>query len=120
MKKILTILATSVVMFAAPMAQAMPVTFSSTLNAANENPPNATTGTGTAFVIFDTAAHTMQVKITFTGLTGTTTAAHIHCCTAAPGNVGVATEVPLFTGFQIGVATGGRTSQAPRAELASA
>lgn len=106
MKKFLTILAASAVVFAAPMAAAMPVTFSTILNSANENPSNPSTGTGSAFVIFDLALHTMQVKIAFTGLTGTTTAAHIHCCTFAPGNVGVASVIPSFTGFPLGVTSG--------------
>ena len=106
MKKLLTILATSIVVFATPVATAMPVTFSAILNAASENPPNPSTGTGTAFVIFDITAHTMQVKINFTGLTGITTAAHIHCCTLAPGNVGVASQTPSFTGFPLGVSAG--------------
>ena len=106
MKKLLSILATCMVAFAAPMANALPVTFSAILDGASENPSNPSAGTGTAFVIFDFTAHTMQVKINFAGLTGTTTAAHIHCCTLAPGNVGVATEVPLFTGFPLGVSAG--------------
>lgn len=106
MKKLLTILAASAVVFAAPMAAAMPVTFSTILNGANENPFNPSAGTGTAFVIFDLAAHTMQVKINFTGLTGITTAAHIHCCTFAPGNIGVATGLPPSTGFPTGVTSG--------------
>jgi hypothetical protein len=32
-------------------------------------------------------------------MTGPVTAAHIHCCIAPPGNVGVATQTPTFTGF---------------------
>ncbi len=108
MKKLLSIFATSLLALAAPMANAMPVTFSATLNGANEQPAVTSNGTGTAFVIFDLALHTMQVKVNFTGLTGTTTAAHIHCCTAVPntGNVGVATVVPSFTGFPLGVTSG--------------
>ena len=34
------------------------------------------------------------------------TAAHIHCCISAPGNAGVATTVPTFTGFPGGVTSG--------------
>ena len=39
---------------------------------------------------------------------GTTTASHIHCCTAVPfdGTAGVATTLPNFQGFPLGV-TGG-------------
>ncbi len=42
----------------------------------------------------------------FSGLVANTTAAHIHCCTAPPGNVGVATTLPAFAGFPLGVTSG--------------
>lgn len=50
----------------------------------------------------------MEVNVTFSGLTGTTTASHIHCCTAVAGTgtVGVATVLPSFTGFPLGVTAG--------------
>jgi hypothetical protein len=46
--------------------------------------------------------------VRFSGLTGTTTASHIHACTAAPGTgtAGVATQTPSFTGFPLGVMSG--------------
>ena len=84
------------------------LSYSVVLNGANEAPPNASAGTGTATIVFNTTAHTMQVDVSFSGLTGTTTAAHIHCCTAvaSTGTAGVATELPLFTGFPTGVTSG--------------
>jgi hypothetical protein len=50
----------------------------------------------------------MHVQVTFSGLLGTTTASHIHCCTtiAGTGIAGVATVVPTFTGFPLGVTSG--------------
>ena len=87
-------------MAAMSAAQATPILFKATLDAANQNPPNSSTATGTAWVWIDPAANTMTVKVTFSGLTGgPATAAHIHCCIAPPGNVGVATAVPSFPGF---------------------
>ena len=73
-----------------------------------ESPPSGSPGTGFAIVIIDPIAHTMEVKVTFAGLLGTTTASHIHCCTAAPGTglAGVATVTPTFTGFPLGVTSG--------------
>ena len=58
--------------------------------------------------MIDIVAHTMTVDVTFTGFTGTTTASHIHCCTAVPdtGTAGVATTTPTFTGFPLGVTSG--------------
>jgi len=92
---------------AAP-AQAIPVVYSVILSGPAEAPPNASPGTGTAQVVIDTDAHTMSVHAEFTGLTGTTIASHIHCCTAVPGAglAGVATEVPFFNSFPIGVTAG--------------
>lgn len=80
--------------------------YTTTLAGSQENPPNASAGVGTSFVILDTAAHTLRVNVAFSGLTGTTTASHIHCCTAPPGNVGVATQTPTFVGFPLGVTSG--------------
>ena len=66
------------------------------------------TGTGWASATFDTDAVTMRVQATFAGLSGVTTVAHIHCCTAAPetGTIGVATYPGTFPGFPVGVSAG--------------
>jgi CHRD domain/PEP-CTERM motif len=65
-------------------------------------------GTGLALVDFDIVTGIMDVNVTFSGLLGTTTASHIHCCTAVPfaGTAGVATTVPTFIGFPLGVTSG--------------
>jgi hypothetical protein len=77
------------------------------LSSANENPPHPTSsGTGTAFITWDTTTNLMTVQVTFSGLSAGTTASHIHCCIAAPANAGVATTVPTFTGFPLAVTSG--------------
>ena len=94
---------------AAALASGSPAysaTYFASLSGANENPSNASPGTGTATVILDTTAHTLQVIATFSGLTSGTTASHIHCCVAPPGNAGVATTTPTFPGFPLGVTSG--------------
>ena len=108
MKHFLKILVLTAVVSCAPLAQAVPVAFYASLNGANEFPGNLSPGTGNAFVVFDTALHTMSVHVDFNGLLAGTTAAHIHCCTAVAntGTAGVATTTPTFTGFPGGV-TGG-------------
>ena len=108
MKQFLTILALAAAFFGVPASQASPLIFTALLNGASEAPPNASPGTGSATVIFDIAAHTMDVSVIFSGLLGNTTASHIHCCTAIPnsGNVGVATTTPNFPGFPLGVSAG--------------
>lgn len=84
------------------------ITYEAKLTGSNEFPPNASPGTGTAIVVIDDVAETLNIQITFSGLTGNTTASHIHCCTASPntGTAGVATTVPTFLGFPIGVTSG--------------
>ena len=66
-------------------------------------------GTGQATVILDTTALTMEVQVSFSGLTSGTTAAHIHCCLPSPfqnTNEPVATTIPTFPGFPLGVTSG--------------
>src|SRR6266404_6997744 len=78
------------------------------LSGPTESPPNASPGTGFAEVTVNDIADTMRVQVTFSGLVAATTASHIHCCTALPGTgtAGVATTVPTFTGFPLGVTSG--------------
>ena len=89
--------------------QGAPLTLSGVLSGLNENPTTSSLGTGFAVVTIDPVAHTMIVDVAFSNLvtTGTgTTASHIHCCVAAPGNAGVATTTPTFPGFPLGVTAG--------------
>ena len=88
-------------------AMAVPIVYTTQMSGALESPPVSSAGTGFAIVTIDTDAHTLRVQFSFSGLTGNTTAAHLHCCTAAgfTGNVGVATVTPTFP-FTLGVASG--------------
>lgn len=98
----------ALVLMMATSAQAAPVFFKADLSGPAESPPNASLGTGYANVYFDLVAHTMQVIVSFSGLTTGNTNAHIHCCTAIPGvsTAGVATTTPTFTGFPTGAVSG--------------
>ena len=89
-----------------PAAYAIPVTFVGQLAGANEVPPIASLGTGLATVVLDPTAQTIQVNATFSGLTSNDVAAHIHCCAPLGTNAGVATTVPAFPGFPLGVTSG--------------
>ena len=89
-------------------AIATPIVLTATLNGANESPANGSLGTGFAKVVYDGTAHTLGLDVSFSGLLGPDTAAHIHCCTVAPftGTAGVATTtlpLPTFVGFPLGV-----------------
>ncbi len=101
----MTSLLLSLTFCAANLAGA-PIIYVTQLLGANENPVNASPGIGYAWVTIDSTAHTMRVEVSFNGLIGTVTAAHIHCCVAAPGNVAVATVTPTFTNFPSGVTSG--------------
>jgi hypothetical protein len=97
--------------FQAPAAQAVPLTFVGHLNSAEENnPADTSTATGLATIILDPAAQTIQVNATFSGLTSNDMAAHIHCCVPLGTNTGVATTVPAFPGFPLGVTSGSYSS----------
>lgn len=87
-------------------AHAAIINFHVDLSGSNENPPIVSTGSGNASVVIDTDAMTMFIDVTFANLLGNTTAAHIHCCMPPPTNAPVATQVPSFMGFPLGV-TGG-------------
>jgi len=84
------------------------IPYSGNLSGPAESPPNASPGSGTTVVTYDAASHMLGVQITFSGLTGTTTMSHIHCCVAVAGSgtAGVATQVPTFSSFPLGVTSG--------------
>ena len=94
--------------FTCGSAVAAVINYSATLNGANESPPNVSPAIGSVLVTVDTTLLTMRIRTNFSGLTGTTTASHIHCCTvvAGTGTAGVATTTPSFVGFPLGVTTG--------------
>jgi hypothetical protein len=84
------------------------ISYAAVLTGQAEAPPNSSLGIGNTQVDFDTVAHTLRVQATFAGLSGNTTASHIHSATLLPfaGTAGVATELPSFTGFPLGVKSG--------------
>jgi len=83
-------------------------TFQYAVNLNGANAGTASSGTGSGSVIYNDVSHSLQLQVSFSGLTGTTTASHIHSPTASPfnGTAGVATTTPSFTGFPLGVSSG--------------
>jgi hypothetical protein len=109
MRRIALFVLVAALMLAAPAAYATPITFVAHLSGANEIPANPSPATGFASVALDPAAHTIQLHVTFSDLLAPDVAAHIHCCLPFPFdpvNVGVATTVPAFPGFPLGVTSG--------------
>ena len=92
----------------AAASQGAVTTYFANLSGPAEAPANASPGIGTARVDYDSVAHTMRVRVTFSGLIGNVTACHIHGATANAftGTAGVATPTPTFPGFPSGVTAG--------------
>ena len=112
MKRPPLVIAFVLIAAAAVPAAAMPITFSTILTGPGESPPNASPATGSATVTIDDVANTMRVEVTFAGLTGLSTASHIHVING-PGDVNladtagpVATTTPAFIGFPLNVLSG--------------
>jgi hypothetical protein len=107
MKKILNLLGLlMMVVMLCGVAKADQVPFVATLTGAQEVPPSGSPGIGTALVTLDTVTNLLTVNVAFAGLGSPTTASHIHCCTPPGANAIVATAVPTFPGFPLGVTTG--------------
>ena len=97
-----------VALLAVVPAQATVYSYSAELTGFSEAPPNTSPGMGMTLVDYDDTLHTLHLHVEFSGLVGNTTASHIHSATAIPntGTAGVATTLPTFAGFPLGVTAG--------------
>ena len=111
MKRLALGLSASLLLLCTGMANAALITYKATLSGSSEAPPNSSPATGQTTVTIDDVTGMMTVNAVFSGLIGTTTASHIHCCTAVPGaaTIGVATSLPTFPAFPLGVTSGDYT-----------
>jgi hypothetical protein len=100
------VLPVAIILAFAGAAQAVPITYKAVLSGSNEIPVVVSAGTGIATIVYDNVTHLLSLDITFAGLTGPTTASHIHCCAVQPANAGVATTTPTFLNFPLGVTAG--------------
>jgi len=106
MRYLALITVVAALMLPAQAARAIPMTFGGILSAANEVPPVNSPGMGSVAVVLDPTAETIQIIASFFGLTTPDTMAHIHCCAPLGTNAGVATTLPAFAGFPLGVTQG--------------
>ena len=92
------------VLFANTLLQAQIFHYEATLGPEVTN----ATGTGRATIAYDQGNHSYQLDITFSGLSGVTTVAHIHgpTSTAQTGTAVVMTRTPTFPSFPAGVNAG--------------
>jgi hypothetical protein len=105
MKRMMLALIAALSLLSATAVQAAIYHFEVDLLGANEAPPAASPGFGSAKIDVDTVALTMTLDVVFADLLGVTTASHIHCCNTTPTSP-VATQVPSFVGFPLGVSSG--------------
>ena len=89
-------------------AAAHEVVYEANLSGGAVSPPSGSLGTGFVRITIDLDVLTMRVQASFSGLTGATTAAHIHCCLVqgGPANVVAATQIPAPASFPLGVTAG--------------
>jgi len=103
-----TLLITVGLLCAGNLTQGATIIYTANLSGAAESPANASPGTGFVTATLDDVLNTIRIVASFSGLSGNTTAAHIHASTAVPGTgtAGVATTTPSFVGFPLGVTSG--------------
>ena len=83
------LLATAVAALAMGSARAEMVKFHAAMSTAMEVPPKTTGGKGTADATLDTATKKLTYDVTYSGLTGPATAAHLHGPAEPGANAGV-------------------------------
>ncbi|GAA4340332.1 hypothetical protein GCM10023165_20240 [Variovorax defluvii] len=71
------------------MSRSNTASFSGSMNAASEVPPNMTRGSGLVEAWLNRDTNVLKYKIVYTGLSGPATAAHLHGPASAGENAGV-------------------------------
>lgn len=88
------------VLCCSPLAvQAAIINMSATLSGGQEVPPTASTGTGSATVVFDDVTNQLNWNIVFSGLTGAATGAHFHGPAPIGTNAGVQVNIGSISGL---------------------
>jgi len=87
-------------------ARATQFTFNVSLDGAQAG--TASPGTGSATLVLDDVANTLDVSLTFSGLLSATTNAHIHCC--APPGMSAGVIIPFVPPFPLGGTSGSMTN----------
>jgi CHRD domain len=73
-----SVLALAVIICGGTVAHAEMQSFKAVLKASEEVPPNASAATGNAEFTYDTTTKKLSYKVSYSGLTGSATAAHVH------------------------------------------
>lgn len=95
----------AMITFMAPPAAAETMSFKPDLTSSSEVPPDSSKGTGSAAVTYDTVSKVLNGTVTFGGLTGNVTAAHLHGPAEAGKNAGPVVTMPATASPLKGIAT---------------
>ena len=102
MKQLGTLAALAALLAFPISARATQFTFNVSLDAAQAGVVSP--GTGSATLILDDVANTLDVSLSFSGLLSPTNNAHIHCC--APPGMTAGVIIPFVPPFPLGVTSG--------------
>ena len=107
------LLAVALLVFVCGIAKSDIVTFNVTMSGLQEVPANLSLGTAVATATFNTTTGAMSITGSFSGLTGLSSAAHLHGFAAAGTNAGVLFGMSsLTTGATSGTFSGSGTISA--------
>jgi hypothetical protein len=83
--------------------------------------PEVPGASGSGFAMFSLTGSMLSIDVSWSGLSGTTTIAHVHCCTATAntGTVGVAVTPGTLPGFPVGLQAGGYATTIDLSEASS-
>jgi hypothetical protein len=109
MKTLAYLASVAAITLTASAVQGEIVQYAATLTGPAESPPNSSPATGSTTFDYDTITHSLTMSINFSGLLGTTTAAHIHADTAVAGTGGAGVAYGL-TSWTTGLQSGSYTS----------
>ncbi len=105
MKSPLLLASVAAATLTASVAQGAIIQYVAMLNGPSESPPNSSPATGSATFDYDTVTNLLTMEVSFYGLVGTTTVAHIHADTAVAGT-GTAGVAIGLTGWTTGLRSG--------------
>lgn len=93
-------------LLSAPASRATLYEFDANLNGPSESPPNASPGTGSVTVFFDTTGNSIRLDATFSGLLGTDTEPSIRTPTPTPDTGTAGAAIAPLPGFPQDVTSG--------------
>ena len=98
--------AASLVVLLSPCVSLGAQNFVAFLDGLQENPPVATPGSGFGSASYDPGTQLLSIDLSYSDLTGTTTDAHIHCCSTSASTNAIVAIGFTGAGFALGATSG--------------